>query len=259
MSYGLQISASGVAAAMYRQDVFANNLANVGTPGFKPDIPSAKPREAVRAEDHLPFLPSNKLLEKLGGGVLLNPNRVNFSGATLRDTGNPLDLGVRGSGFFAVRDEQDGLKDRVRLTRDGRFTLDANRRLVMATTGMPVLDDQNNAIVLDGSGAIKVDGDGTIQQGGRQVAKLKFVDVPDKDRLRKAGHSLFIEPSDASTSEAPAAGEVRQFAYEESGADEVMTLMDMTAASRDVDANLAMVQANDRLMDRAINGLGRVT
>src|SRR5881396_1878551 len=118
MSYGLQISASGVMTSLFAQDVYANNLANIDTPGFKADIPSIMPRQAVRQEDGLPFLPSNKLLERLGGGVLLNPNRVDFTQGSFKDTGNPLDLAISGDGFFVVRDETDKQTERVRLTRD---------------------------------------------------------------------------------------------------------------------------------------------
>jgi flagellar basal body rod protein FlgG len=35
MIYGLYLSASGIAANSYRQDVIANNLANSETSGFK--------------------------------------------------------------------------------------------------------------------------------------------------------------------------------------------------------------------------------
>ena len=41
--------------------------------------------------------------------------------------------------------------------------------------------------------------------------------------------------------------------------DEIRTMMDLTAAAQAISANLGMVQYNDRLMDRAVNTLGRVT
>ncbi len=37
MVYGLYLSADGLLSQQYRQDVIANNLANVDTPGFKAD------------------------------------------------------------------------------------------------------------------------------------------------------------------------------------------------------------------------------
>src|SRR6185295_4412463 len=53
VDYGLNIAASGALTAMYRQDVYANNLANMETVGYKPDIPVVKQRLDARHEDHL--------------------------------------------------------------------------------------------------------------------------------------------------------------------------------------------------------------
>ena len=38
MNYGLYLSAAGTLSNMFRQDVIANNLANLNTVGFKPDM-----------------------------------------------------------------------------------------------------------------------------------------------------------------------------------------------------------------------------
>ena len=65
MNYGFQISSSGLLTALYRQDVYANNMANMDTVGFKPDIPALMQRDAARTEDHLPFAPSDAMLERL--------------------------------------------------------------------------------------------------------------------------------------------------------------------------------------------------
>jgi flagellar basal body rod protein FlgG len=256
MSYGIQISASGVMTSLYAQDVYANNLANIDTPGFKADIPAILPRQAVRQEDHLPFLPSNKLLERLGGGVLLSPNKVDFAQGGLKTTGNPFDVGITGEGFFVVKDESDKDGARVRLTRDGRFTRDSSGRLVMASTGLPVLDVQNRPITL-GPGKVAISDDGTVCAGGRECGKIQLASVPDKSGLKKLGHSLFLANSDALGTSA-ATGTMHQFSYEDSAADEVKTLMRMTSAGRDVESNVALIQQHDRMMDRAINGLGRV-
>jgi flagellar basal-body rod protein FlgG len=255
MSYGIQISASGVMTSLYSQDVYANNLANIDTPGFKADIPSILPRQAVRDEDHLPFLPSNKLLERLGGGALLNPNRVDFTQGSLKETGSPFDVGIAGDGFFVVKDPTDQ-SGRVRLTRDGRFARDAQGRLVMASTGLQVMDVQNRPITL-GPGEVSISEDGTVCAGGRECGHLQLADVPDKSSLTKLGHSLFLAPADA-VNKGAASGAIRQRSYEDSSADEVRTLMQMTSAGRDVESNVSLIQQHDRMMDRAINGLGRV-
>src|SRR5207245_11386659 len=42
--YGLYISAAGVMTSSYKQDVIANNLANVETVGFKRNVPAFRQR-----------------------------------------------------------------------------------------------------------------------------------------------------------------------------------------------------------------------
>ncbi len=257
MSYGLNISASGLMTTIYTQDVYANNLANMDTPGFKPDIPTIRPREAVTAEDGVSFLPSNTLLERLGGGTLMNPNRVDFSQGSLKPTPNALDFAIEGNGFFVVRDSTDIQGDRVRLTRDGRFARGTDGSLVTATGGMPVLDVNDRPIRLE-RGPLVVNGDGAMFQNGRAIAQLKIIDVPNKDALRKADKGQFIADSTALQGASRAGGTIRQNTIEDSAADEIRTLVKMTSIARDVEFNSSLIQAHDRLSERAINGLGRV-
>src|SRR5262245_40594068 len=255
MSYGLQISASGVMTSLYAQDVYATNLAHMDTPGVKPDIPSMMPRLAVRQEDRLPFMPSNALLERLGGGSLLNPNRVDFTQGSLRDSNSPLDVAIAGEGFFVVKDPSDKKADRVRLTRDGRMTRDSSGRLVMAASGLPVMDVQDKPIVL-GPGKVWISEDGTVCAGGRECGRIKVVDVDDKTTLAKLGQSLFLAAK-ADISTTRPTGALHQFRVEDSAADEIKMYLRMTAAARDVESNVTMIQQHDRMMGGAV-GLGRV-
>ena len=259
MDYGIQISASGALTAMYRQDVLTNNLANASTVGFKPDIPSTRQRDPVRREDGVFHLPSSAMLERLGAGVMLNPNRAIFGQGALERTGGALDVAIQGNGFFVVRDETDTTGDRMRLTRDGRFARDSGGRLVMAAGGRPVMDANNRPITLTGTGKVTIDADGAVLQDGRSVAKLQLADVRETSRLEKAGNSLFRAPAGSVAPRQQAEGTLRQGFVEASGVDEITTMMQITGASRDVEANIGMIQQADRLMDRAINQLGRVT
>jgi flagellar basal body rod protein FlgG len=258
MNYGLQISASGAQTALYRQDVFANNLANINTVGFKPDIPAARQRPAARQEDNLPFLPSNNLLEKLGGGLQLARPRTSFDQGSLESTSSPLDLAIEGDGFFLVRAATTDSTDRLRLTRDGTMTLDGNGRLVLAGTGMPVLDTQNRIIQLDKASDITVGADGVIRQDGIEVAQLRIVDVPDHTRLTKVGRNLDTAPAETLGSAERASGTVVQFSIERSAVDSITALMDMQSAGRHVQANLHMIRSQDRMLERAIGQLGRI-
>ena len=258
VSYGIQISAAGVMTALYRQDVWANNLANLDTAGFKHDIPSAMPRPAVRQEDGVAWLPSNAMLERLGGGALLNPNRISFSQGALRVTGNSLDVAVQGDGFLMVRDGSDPAQP-LRLSRDGRLTRNNDAQLVQAASGMPVLDRNGQPITLDPRGEVSIDANGAIRQNGRIVAELRLADVPDRASLRKAGNGLFDAPREVFNQLLPARGTIRQGAVEDSSVDEVRALLAMTSAAREVDANVDMMRTHDRLMEVALARVGRMS
>lgn len=258
MNYGLYVSASGALTALYKQDVYSNNLANMDTIGFKADIPAQRARAPESQEDSLGYLPSDRMMEKLGGGVGLSANRVRYAQGSLEYTTEPLNLAVEGDGFFVVQDASDPTGKQIRMTRDGRMALNAQGRLVMATTGMPVLDEQSRPIDLPGNGPVEINTDGTILQGGQTVAKIKLLDVPDRSKLGRLGDSLFVASAESLAGAGRARGLIRQGALERSTVDEVRAILDLTAAGRDVESNIGLMQAHDRMSDRVINVLGRV-
>ena len=258
MNHGMYISASGALTSMHRLDALTNNLANVNTTGFKPHSPAVKQRDVARIEEGMPFADSNAMLERLGGGVQLAQTRIGFAQGALKQTGNPLDVGIQGDGFLMIRGDMSGNEAELHLTRDGRLTLSANGTIVQGTTGRPVLSVGNQPIRVDPSKPITIDSDGGIKQDGIRVAQLRFVDVPDRQRLTKAGDGLFRLSADALESMRPADGRIVQGELEGSAVDEIRALMEVQAAAGDARSNLAMIDYHDRLMDRAINRLGRV-
>ena len=51
MNYGMDLAATGALTNMYRQDVLANNLANVNTVAYKPDVVYTRLRLPERTRD----------------------------------------------------------------------------------------------------------------------------------------------------------------------------------------------------------------
>lgn len=245
--------------SLYRQDVWSNNLANVGTASFKADYPIARQRDAARIEDGLGLLPSNDLLERLGAGVMMDRNQIDFTQGSPETTGNPFHVAIQGDGFFLVRESTSGNTDRIRLSRDGRFLRNAQGTLVMAAGGLPVLDEQNRPIVIADEAPITIRPDGAILQNGQEIARLAFVDVPDKRLLKKLGEGLYQPDSTDLSSKSKATGKLIQGAYEQSAVDEIKAMLSMQSAARDVSGNSGMIQAHDRSMDRAINVFGRLS
>jgi len=256
VNYGLYISASGALTAMYRQDVHANNLANLDTVGFKPDFTATLQRLSARQEDGLTHLPGDAMLERLGGGALMAPNRVGFGQGSLDNTGQPFDLAIQGDGFFVTRTDGTNI-DSIRLTRDGRFTRDARGRLVTAGSGLPVLDTTNDTIRIPDGPGLRIEGDGSIFMGERFIARIQVTDVLDRAQLTKEGHSLFRPTAAALDARFGASGSVRQGFIERSGTDPFRAMMATTSAGREFETNMQLIAQQDRLMERAINTLGR--
>lgn len=258
MNYALQISAHGAMTALYRSDVIANNMANFATDGFKPDVPVTRQRAVVREEDGLSHLPSNLLIEQLGAGPHMAPNYINFKQGPIETTDRPFDLAITGHGFFQVAVGDD---NRVRLTRDGRFDIDEQGRLVQAATGHRLLDDRLSPIYISRqghAGPVDINGDGLVRQSDRIIARISLVDLPDRRRLGREGAGLFVVPPDRHDQLTTAPGRVLQHAIEKSSVNEISTLKDLTDAFGAVSANTRMMSYADDMLDRAINRLGRV-
>lgn len=258
MYYGIQLAASGALTSLYRTDVLANNLANLNTTGFKPDFAFTRERDPVRAEDGLWAVPSNELLEKLGAGAHMAPNRVDHAQGNLTKTGNPLDLAIRGDGYFVLRTAADGDAAGVKLTRDGRMTRNGEGRLVSATTGLPVLSIRNRPITLDPNYPVTVDRDGSIRQAGVIVDRVQVIDIKDRTQLTKESGSTFAVNSKAFNQAIPATGEVEQNTLEEAAVDPIAAMMGVQAAAKAVGTNFTMISYQDKMMERAINTFARI-
>lgn len=266
MNYGYQLAASGIMTAMYRQDVAANNLANVETAGFKPDSSFTIPRQAARIEDRLSHLPSNTMLERLGAGVLLAPNSTSFTQGSLVRTGNDLDVAIRGEGFLTVSAGTGtgrGGAQQVRLTRDGRLTLNDRGELVTVTGGHNVLSDAGRPITLEAGEKVVIDGDGTIRQGGAEVARIRLANVPDKRQLRKVGHNLYAASNAALNSRfglgTSGVGELVQGHIEGSAVDTIKAMMAVQSAASAVSSATRIMSVHDEITGRLISSLGRVS
>jgi len=130
MVYGTYLSATGLKTNQYRQEILANNLANVDTVGFKQDLAVIRERPIERREDAVDPSLSQDVLDPMTGGSLVAPTYTTFEQGMIQKTGNPLDVALRDDGFFTV--EAQGQEH---YTRDGRFTINAEGELVPLSPG----------------------------------------------------------------------------------------------------------------------------
>jgi flagellar basal body rod protein FlgG len=257
MNYGMYLAGAGVLTNLYRQDVMANNLANVNTVGFKPDMVLNRARLPERLESGADVNPQ-LLLEQLGGGALVNPTYISQSQGALKATGNPLDVAIDGEGYFVVAGDKNDGAGSFRLTRDGRFTLNSGGELVMAATGRRVLDVNGRAIELDPAAPVEINADGTITQNGAVAAQLQIVAPADPRSLEKAGDNLLRVAGDDRGLLQPATGQIRQGHLEDSAVDPILALNELISATKAAQASAQMMQYHDQIAGQAIGTFGRV-
>lgn len=261
MNYGLYLAAAGTLTSLHRQDVIANNLANINTVGYKPDVVNVRARLPQRLESEQTLADPQQLLEQLGGGQFADPTRISLGQGDLNETHNDLDLAIQGDGFFVVHNGRSGgVADTLRFTRDGRLTLNAAGELVTVAGGLRVMDANDQPIHLDRGAKLRIDGDGNVLQNGAAVAKIQISSVADKAQITKEGENLlrFASPGNRNAKRQPASGGVKQGFVENSAVDPILALNSMINASKAVQANALMMQYHDNIMGQAINTFARV-
>lgn len=258
MNYGLYLSASGMMTNLHRQDVHANNLANVSTAGFKRSFAEIQQRDAEVLEDRLDPTVSMDLLNNLGGGVMVQPSRLDDTPGPLRETSNDFDLAIDGDGYFHVRvTDAEGIHQR--LTRDGRFSRDDNGQIVTTVGRHTLLDATGQPIIVDPTMRANIDTAGQVRQGDSIVAQIQLLAPNDPQKLRLLGHGLYALPDDDIASHATIAdADLMQGWLEDSNVDSIKELLQLIAATKSVMGNGNLIQYHDLLMDRAVNVLGRV-
>src|SRR5512141_2747217 len=132
MIRSLWIAKTGLDAQQTQLDVIANNLANVGTNGFKrsravfEDLLYQTLRQPGAQSSQQTQLPSGL---QIGTGVRpVAAERIHTQG-NLQQSSNNLDVAINGAGFFQVL-LPDGT---TAYTRDGSFQKDSQGQLVTAS------------------------------------------------------------------------------------------------------------------------------
>jgi len=246
---------SGALAQERQMQVFANNMANVNTPGFKQDGQGFKSVMA-RAQIAVPaFAHSAGFGQQIGvipagpaERVFAAPSGVHtsFEAGRLRITGNPLDTAIQGSGFFEIKTPQG-----VRYTRSGMFSLDSQRRLV-TNLGYPVMGTKGEIKIPPGT--VQVGAQGGIDVDGRPVGTLKIVDFPADHMPQKHFEGLF-----ASDSAQPAKNpQVQGGHIEESNVNSIGEMVKMIQGMRNYESSQKLIQTLDHMAEVSIQDLGRV-
>ena len=166
----------------------AHNIANVNTTGYK--------------RLHGSF--GQELAEEIEGQEAAEA-ALDFTQGGLIRTGRPLDLALRGKGFFVIETPQGNL-----YTRNGTFTANATGQLV-DTSGRTVAG-VSGPITIPASVSpmqVTVSTEGYVAAAGARVGQLRIVEFADTSTLRSVGASCF-EQTDPAEPTAAAETSVQQ-------------------------------------------------
>jgi len=250
---GLYTAAAGMMTRQAQLDTISQNLANVNTPGYRKDelLVASFPQMLLSRIGESP----TPVIGTVGNGCAVDGVYTSFEEGAAQQTGNPLDLALQGNVFFTVRDGQG----HTYATRNGNFSLDADRRLV-TNTGGAVLGSVNgqptDTFVPNGSLTVNHDGSlsGAVDSRGQAIDRLYLTAKPAGTDWLKIGDSLF-----SGAMQAPGTNySVQQGASEASNVNAIEEMVKMISATRAYEANSKVIQVTDSTLDKVVNSVGNV-
>ncbi|MCP4581895.1 MAG: flagellar basal-body rod protein FlgF [candidate division Zixibacteria bacterium] len=243
MIKGIYTSGSGMLPRVLKQEVFANNMANANTVGYKKDNVFLQQLENAKQKAGL--------VTDLEWEIpMVDDVYIDFGQGQLSQTNQPLDIALEGEGFFVV-DTPDG----ERYSRNGAFGLTAEGTLVDGN-GNSVLSDAG-PITIAGD-EISISNDGGVFVDGAEAARIRVVDFEKPYDLRKVDDGYFMPEDETILPEAATGFSVRQGYVETSNVNIIQNMVDMLVSFRAYQSGQKAIQAQDETLDKAVNDLGRV-
>jgi flagellar basal body rod protein FlgG len=210
MIRGFYTALTGMVAAMTRQAVVADNIANVNTVGFK---------ESRTTQDDFELQVMNSVgpeLGLLGTGTIPTNLRLDVSQGPLQVTDNQSDMAIEGDGLFVVRTGGG-----VAYTRAGNFVVDVTGTLV-TQQGYPVLDTAGHPI--QPGQKFTVGPDGTILETGQRMALVAW----PPGGVSRLGENLLSAGGQLT----PATGRIHQRTIEGSNTDMAIAMTELISFQR---------------------------
>jgi flagellar basal-body rod protein FlgF len=246
MENATTIAVSRLMAQTRGMDVTANNLANIGTPGFR--------SERVMFSD---FLVKQSTLGHLndapkGSGTFsYTQDRATYrsrESGPVTHTANPLDFAISGDGFFTVM-----APGGPRLTRSGHFERGPDGT-VLDASGFPLLDTTGKKLQLATADTIiSLAANGMLSSQNGQIGRVGVVVPDDPHRIRAEGGRLLA--SDSPT-KAVADPQLTQGALEESNVQPTLEITRMMTDLREFQFTSQFVQAE---ADRQQSAIDKIT
>ncbi|MEE4201633.1 flagellar basal-body rod protein FlgG [Erythrobacter sp.] len=254
----LHVARTGLEAQDARMRTIANNLANIGTAGFKRDrvdFATLAYQEQRVAGQQSTQATAYAVGLNMGTGVAVQGTTRMESQGTLNQTGNLLDIALDGPGFFQIEIPPNG---QIAYTRAGNFTLSPQGNLV-TSQGFALTPPIQ---VPQGATNIGIAPDGTVTavQPGQaepiQLGQLQVASFVNPAGLQAIGDNFLAQtfasgPPDIGLAGQFGRGQIRQGMLEGSNVNVVEELVEMIEAQRAYEINSKMVSAVDEMLRNA--------
>ncbi len=256
-SSALHVARTGLEAQDQRMRVIANNLANVGTTGYKRDranFATLAYQDARVAGQQSSNETAYATGLNLGTGVSIqSTTRIETQGE-MQTTGNALDLALDGDGFFQVAMPGGQLG----YTRAGNFTRSAEGQLV-TSQGYAL---QPGIAIPEGATSISIAADGTVsavvagQTEATTLGQITVASFANPAGLKALGDNFLVETGASGAAQVGTAGTggrgaIHQGMLESSNVNVVEELVDMIECQRAYEINSKMIAAVDEMLRNA--------
>jgi flagellar basal-body rod protein FlgF len=174
MQSNIYVALSAQMALQRRLDTLANNVANTNTVGFRGEEMSFE--ELLSSSGAEPGSGS-----KTVSFVSKGENHLSMKTGEITQTGNALDVAVRGDAWLAIQTAGG-----VAYTRDGRMQM-TKEGMLTTMTGQPFLDAGGAPVQLNPDGSPPtINKAGTIEQDGNNLGALGLFRMPPGAKLTRA-------------------------------------------------------------------------
>jgi flagellar basal-body rod protein FlgG len=256
MLNSLWTAKSGMEAQQAQLDAISHNLANSATNGYKKshvvfeDLMYQNLRQAGSNSSEQTTLPTGY---QVGLGTRAVATSRSFSQGNLQQSGNTLDVAVRGSGFFEIQ-MPDGTNA---YTRDGSFQVDSTGKLV-TNNGYTV---QPGITIPANAQSVTIGNDGTVtvtlpgQSAPQTVGQMQLTNFINPAGLEPKGQNLFTETAASGTPSAGTPGLnglglVQQGFVETSNVNPVEELVAMIQTQRAYELNSKAITTSDQMLQK---------
>ena len=260
----LHAAATGLRGLSTAIDVIANNLANAETTAFKGSrvnfedlfYQTQKPPGATSGNGDIS--PAGIFV---GLGTRISNTQLDLTEGSMESTGNNLDVGIQGSGFFRVK-VLSSLGDGTAYTRNGQFFVNNQNQLVVGMGDGYLLDPP--LTIPTGVTNIQISQDGIItglNAGATtpsQLGQFQLTQFVNPQGLQLLGGSLYQEtqasgPPIISNPGVQGAGTLLQNFLEASNVDPVTELVTLIKTQRAFELNSQSIQTADEALQTITN------